>query len=493
MAGYAYDAVVDRGPLGDDIDRFIDSVGNDLADLSRKSSESHRPDVTIEAAALVAASFDADGRLSDDESWAYVSGIGVISEPAVIGTPAELRISGVLSGKAQWVETPSLLFDLLVRADARDGGARSHNYHDRALRLARACASVDLVATPAELDHIESFRHMMLRAMDAAGVPRPGQSRTPPTTADRPGAGAVGRPVTPVRPVEPAVQGGPAGPAVAEPELPPARTITELIAELDDLVGLRTVKDEIARLTSLLQIQELRRTRGLPTIETSHHLIFTGNPGTGKTTVARLLSQIYRAVGVVSKGQLVETDRSMLVAGFVGQTATKTLAVLQSSLGGMLLIDEAYSLARGGAEDFGREAIDTLVKFMEDHRDDLGIVAAGYPAEMQEFIDTNPGLKSRFTRTINFADYSDDELIVIFHKLGEKNHYVLTDDATTKLRALLTASSRGRGFGNARLIRNVFEEAVGRQAQRLASWEEPTDEQLTTLIAEDLPPIGAPL
>jgi SpoVK/Ycf46/Vps4 family AAA+-type ATPase len=219
--------------------------------------------------------------------------------------------------------------------------------------------------------------------------------------------------------------------------------------------------------------------------------VFTGNPGTGKTTVARLLSEIYHAIGVVSKGQLVEADRSTLVAGFVGQTAAKTAAVLDSALGGMLLIDEAYSLARGGADDFGHEAIDTLVKFMEDHRDDIGIVAAGYPAEMSEFVDANPGLKSRFTRVISFADYSDDELVTIFTKLGEGNHYSPTDDAVTKLRAVLAAEPRDRGFGNARFIRNVFEEAVGRQAQRLTALDEPTDEQLTTLIADDLAPIGA--
>ncbi|MEO6125718.1 MAG: AAA family ATPase [Ilumatobacteraceae bacterium] len=506
---------MDRGPLGNDIDRFIDAVCDDLADLSHQTGESHRPDVIIEAAALMAAAFDADGRLSDDESWAYVSGIGAISEPPLIGTPSELRVSGVLSGKARWVETPSVLFDLLCRADARDGTTRSHRYHDRALRLARACASVDLVSTPAELDHIESFRHTMLQAMDAAGVARPGIGRLPPLTTDSPNSAAVIRPnaatppktpaadATDAEPVMPVTDrtasGQPAratdiavAPTSAEPVLPPARSIGELMSDLDQLVGLHTVKDEIARMTSLLQIQALRKDRGLPTIETSHHLIFTGNPGTGKTTVARLLSGIYRAVGVVSKGQLVETDRSNLVAGFVGQTATKTMTVLESSLGGMLLIDEAYSLARGGADDFGREAIDTLVKFMEDHRDDIGIVAAGYPTEMQEFVDTNPGLKSRFTKTINFADYTDDELIRIFENLGEKNHYALTDDARLKLRAILAATSRDRGFGNARLIRNLFEEAVGRQAQRLASWEEPTDEQLTTLIADDLPPVGAP-
>ncbi len=485
---------VDRGPLRDDIDRLIDAVSADLAALSHRDADSHRADVVLEAAAIVAAEFASDGRLSDDESWAFVHGIGTISDPAVVATPAELREMGIFSGKADWVRQPSVLLDLLVRADARDGGSRSHRYHDLALRLSRACAAIDLVTSPAELDHIETFRHTMLQAMDAVGVPRPGQPRRPPTTSDRPSAAAPVTPVAPNAPPRRATATDQAlAPATTEPVLPPRRTIGELIAELDALVGLRTVKDEVARLTSLLQIQALRAERGLPTMETSYHLIFTGNPGTGKTTVARLLSQIYRAVGVVSKGHLVETDRSSLVAGYVGQTATKTMAVLQSSLGGMLLIDEAYSLARGGADDFGREAIDTLVKFMEDNRDDIGIVAAGYPTEMQEFVDTNPGLKSRFTRTVNFADYSDDELVSIFTALGEKNHYSPSDDAVTKLRALLAAQPRDRGFGNARFIRNVFEESVARQAQRLTALEDPTDEQLTTLVADDLPPIGAPL
>lgn len=483
----AYDALVDRGPLGDDVDRFIGSVCGDLSELSHKPSTSHRVDVVVEAACIVAAAFAADGRLSDDESWAYVTGIGMISEPAVVGTPAELRSGEFFAGKADWVEKPSVLFDLLVRADARDGTTRSHRYHDRALRLFRAAVAVDLVTSPSELNLIEEFRQTMLDHLDAAGVPRPGHviapnSRRPVTgatlVANAESAKATDKAVTPT---------------VPEPKLPPTRTITDLLAELDALTGLESVKDEVARLTSLLQIQALRADRGLPTIETSHHLVFTGNPGTGKTTVARLISQIYRAVGVVSKGQLVESDRSMLVAGFVGQTATKTLAVLQSALGGMLLIDEAYSLARGGNDDFGREAIDTLVKFMEDNRNDIGIVAAGYPTEMKEFIDTNPGLRSRFTRTIVFADYTDDELVTIFLSLGEKNHYSPTDDAIAKLHAVLAALHRDNGFGNARFIRNVFEDAVGRQAQRLTALEDPTDEQLTTLVADDLPPVGAPI
>ncbi len=494
-----YDADVDRGPLGDEIDRFIDSVCNDLADLSRQPASMHRHDVILEVGNIVAAALAADGRLSDDEAWAYVSGIGTISEPSVIGTPAELRANGMWDNAASWSAKPSVLFDLLVSADARDGTNRNERYQELALRLCRAAMAIDLVTTQAELDHIETFRRTMLAAVDAAEVPRIGAPARPtsPTSPTSPTVSTTD-PQQPVRATKgPAVidAGQAAGEAKAAASTspvtpPPARTIAELMAELDALIGLQSVKDEVARLTSLLQIQALRAERGLPTIEVSHHLVFTGNPGTGKTTVARLLSQIYKAVGVVSKGQLIETDRSSLVAGFVGQTATKTMAVLQSSLGGMLLIDEAYSLARGGKDDFGLEAIDTLVKFMEDHRDDIGIVAAGYPAEMQDFIDTNPGLKSRFTRTIDFADYTDEELVTIFESLCDKNRYSPTDDAIAKLQLLLAAQPRDRGFGNARFIRNVFEDAVALQAQRLTVLEEPTNEQLCTLVTDDLPAVG---
>ena len=223
------------------------------------------------------------------------------------------------------------------------------------------------------------------------------------------------------------------------------------------------------RLTSLLRIQQLREERELPTLETSHHLVFTGNPGTGKTTVARLLSQILRTLGLVSKGHLVETDRSHLVAGYVGQTATKTRAVLESALGGTLLIDEAYALARGGEQDFGREAIDTIVKFMEDHRDDLALIAAGYP-------DGDGGVHRRQPRPeepvhpdIDFPDYTTDELVEIFERMSGDMRYHLDEAGRAGAGGRSSRPSRApRGFGNARFVRNLFEEAVGRQAERLA-------------------------
>jgi SpoVK/Ycf46/Vps4 family AAA+-type ATPase len=229
-------------------------------------------------------------------------------------------------------------------------------------------------------------------------------------------------------------------------------------------------------------------------IETSRHLVFVGNPGTGKTTVARLLSELYRSLDVVSKGHLVETDRSDLVAGYVGQTATRTRTVLESALGGTLLIDEAYALARGGENDFGREAIDTLVKFMEDHRDDLAVVVAGYPDEMAQLIAANPGLESRFARTLAFPDYTADELVRIFELIAGRQEYHLTPEARARLLAVIEDEPRGRGFGNARFVRNVFEQAVALHAVRLTERLDdvsahPSREQLTTLDPADIAPV----
>lgn len=281
-----------------------------------------------------------------------------------------------------------------------------------------------------------------------------------------------------------AVAAGP--PPVAE-EAPPEPDIKALLAELDALVGLESVKTEIQRQTQMLRIQELRVEAGLKTPDLTRHLVFVGNPGTGKTTVARLVAGIYRAIGVLPKGHLVECDRSELVAGYVGQTAIKTAEVIERAVGGALFIDEAYALA---GDDFGREAIDTLVKGMEDHRDDLLVIVAGYPAPMARFIDSNPGLESRFHLTLTFGDYSDDELVEIFSRMATAADFTPMAEAVAQLRTLITTEPRDEGFGNARFVRNQFEAAVVRQAWRLRDTADPEVSQLRELTATDLDPSG---
>jgi SpoVK/Ycf46/Vps4 family AAA+-type ATPase len=279
-------------------------------------------------------------------------------------------------------------------------------------------------------------------------------------------------------------------------ELPPAKSLPELLAELDALTGLERVKSQVRRQTNMLRANRLRTAKGLRTLDVAQHLVFTGNPGTGKSTVARLIIQIYRALGILAKGQLVETDRAGLVAGFEGQTAIKTTEITTSALGGGLFIDEAYSLLRNDDDAFGHEAIDTLVKLMEDHRDDLVVIVAGYPVEMDDFIAANPGLKSRFALTIVFDDYTDDELVAIFCQMAEQNDYTASPAVVERLRARLAAEPRDRGFGNGRFVRNVFEAAAVSLSSRIAGIAEPTEAQLRELEPADLdaalePPAGA--
>lgn len=459
---------------------FLSAISEQLASLTGKPAGTYLADSANEASSIVGGVISADDRMTDGELDAYLDAIGPLMDPPLAISTMAARQLQLFKGMTARLATPSVLFDLLARADAQHGSQRSHVYYERAMRLAHVAAALDLVPSSSELSVIDSFRTALLHHLDSLGVPRPGQPTPKPA------------PATPAS-ASPAVLAADTPPSAVEhpPPAVPTRSLTELLAELDQLIGLANVKAEVRRLSSLLQVQQLRAERKMPIVETSHHLVFTGNPGTGKTTVARLLSQIYHAVGVVTQGHLVETDRSKLVAGFVGQTALKTQTALESALGGMLLIDEAYALARGGENDFGLEAIDTLVKFMEDHRDDIAIVAAGYPTEMTDFVNSNPGLKSRFTRTIGFADYTEDELVRIFLQLGERNQYQLSDDALLRVRHFIAAEPRTRGFGNARYVRNLFETAIAHQAVRLAPLTDPSDEQLTTLTADDIAPVDA--
>jgi len=268
----------------------------------------------------------------------------------------------------------------------------------------------------------------------------------------------------------------------------PERTVEELLGELDALTGLGKVKREVHRQVAVLRVEKLRSEAGLKSPTITRHLVFTGNPGTGKTTVARLVSGIYKALGLLSKGQLVEVDRSELVAGYLGQTATKTAEVVASAAGGVLFIDEAYSLTAGelGADQYGREAVDTLVKEMEDRRDDLVVIVAGYPEPMEDFIAANPGLASRFRTTIAFEDYTDEELTDILISLAKGADYELTPNALDQFKVVLASTRRDRSFGNGRFARNMLEAAIGRHAWRLRDVTAPTTEQLRQILAEDL-------
>lgn len=277
--------------------------------------------------------------------------------------------------------------------------------------------------------------------------------------------------------------------ALRKPE--PARSMADLQAELDALIGLETVKEQVRALVAFLQVQARRAEHGLPEVATSQHLVFLGNPGTGKTTVARLLAQMYRSMGLLRRGHLVEVDRAGLVGQFVGMTAIKTDRAIRRALDGVLFIDEAYSLAAGDERlDFGSEAVETLLKRMEDHRHRLVVIVAGYPRLMHRFLDSNPGLRSRFSREITFPDYSTDELLAITAKFLAENEYRFGEGAAETLRRLLPGPGRGEGFGNARFARTLFEQALNAQALRLASvaGAELADlerDELVTLRSED--------
>ena len=269
-------------------------------------------------------------------------------------------------------------------------------------------------------------------------------------------------------------------------ETPPEK-IEDLRAELDSYIGLSAIKKEVKNLINMVTVYQMRRENGLPTTDLSLHMVFSGNPGTGKTTVARLMARIYHALGILSKGQLVEVDRSGLVAGYVGQTAIKTRKVIDSALGGVLFIDEAYALNGRAENDFGQEAIDTILKAMEDHRDDLVVIVAGYDGLMDDFIHSNPGLESRFNRFLHFDDYSIEEMMQIFESQCQKGCYEMDGKTREMVKAYLEeANTNSISFGNARGVRNIFEQILVHQANRLAAMDSVSKDDLMRITSADV-------
>ena len=378
---------------------------------------------------------------------------------------------------------PPVFFWMLAESDAKRGTETSRTFIRMLTNILLYLAAVDDDVTYSEAEFITECTDRLSAICDTTGVRKSREGLNPLDFVTSGEPSFVEKHSAQVQ-----TSGGSTNAPKAEEKEPEKPNFDELMEQLDSLVGLETVKKEVKNLINLVKVRKLRKENDLPVPPMSFHMVFLGNPGTGKTTVARLISGLYAAIGVLSKGQLVEVDRSGLVAGYVGQTALKTQEVIQSALGGVLFIDEAYSLASGGENDFGREAIETLLKAMEDHRDDLVVIVAGYTGPMEKFIHSNPGLESRFNRYFFFPDYDGNQLTEIFRIQCKKNSYTLTPEADEAALKMFTRlyEERDENFGNGRDVRNCFEDMVVRQSNRVAAMESPSKDDLITVLPEDL-------
>ncbi len=382
---------------------------------------------------------------------------------------------------------PPLFFWTLTEKDAQNGTEHSRVFVRMLTNILLYLAAVDDDVSFEEARFITECGDKLSALCDSAGVKKGKAGLRAEDFVTSGDAGFIGK-----QPPQAAAAGAKESEGKPEP-VAPTKSPEELMAELEALVGLGEVKRDVKSMINLVKVRKLRQDSGLPVPPMSLHMVFMGNPGTGKTTVARLLGGLYAAIGALPKGQLVEVDRGGLVAGYVGQTALKTKEVIESAMGGVLFIDEAYSLAEGGENDFGGEAIDTILKAMEDHRDELVVIVAGYTGPMEKFLNSNPGLESRFNKYIFFPDYTGEELYAIFLSQVERNGYRLDSAAEEFAKSYFDGlyADRDDNFGNGRDVRNHFEDMVLRHANRVAAMETPDREDLMLLKQEDfLPPAG---
>ena len=378
---------------------------------------------------------------------------------------------------------PPVFFWDLAESDAKRGRETSRTFIRMLTNILLYLAAVDDDVTYSEAEYITECTDRLSAICDTTGVRKSREALNPLefVTSGEPS-------FTEKHPPQVQTSGGKTEAPVQAEEKTEKPDLDTLMADLDALVGLDNIKKDIKSLINLIKVRKLRKEYELPVAPMSMHMVFMGNPGTGKTTVARLVGGLYAAIGALEKGQLIEVDRSGLVAGYVGQTALKTQEVIKSALGGVLFIDEAYSLSNGGENDFGREAIETILKAMEDHRDNLVVIVAGYTQPMREFLDSNPGLESRFNKFFYFEDYTGPQLMDIFLLQCKKNGYALSEEADRAARALFDElyAERGENFGNGRYVRNLFEDMVVRHSNRVALMDDPTREDLMTVLPQDL-------
>jgi len=428
--------------IADPVDAFVALISELLARArAGNDRQSGTHCATAEATRLVKAAIDVDGLQTNEELSALILQFSGDDAELIGAAPADLRARMTLRGARRWLHDPSAIFEQLLAADSRNGSSLCFAYIDAAVELMHHIASLDKHVSPAELEAADRYRTLLTDTATRAGI------------------------------------------APRSPEVRP--DIDDLLTQLDALIGLNEVKKRVRLIADLITVRAMRRAHGLSNVATSHHLVFIGNPGTGKTTVARLFGQILHALGALRIGHLVEVDRAGLVAGYVGQTATRVDEVIERAMGGVLLIDEAHGLVRGD-DGYGAEAVDALVKRMEDHREDLVVIATGYPREMQEFLDLNPGLRSRFSGTVEFADHSDDDLVAIFNSVCVDGGYEPGLGLEAALRRRLGALERGPTFGNGRAARQLFEDAVTAHAGRVVQLSNPDRATLATLVAADI-------